>query len=91
MAKLAAGDRVQVIEHSDKKHIGERGTIIHVGTGIKPATQPIVVNLPKQETELRYNLAIDESTELHNLREQQLRKLQGTISQQEKLVGEPTF
>jgi hypothetical protein len=84
MEKLAAGDRVEVIEYSDKKYIGERGTVIHVGTGIKPATQPIEVNLPKQETEPRYSVALDDGGVLHDLREQQLRKLQGTTHQQEK-------
>jgi hypothetical protein len=84
MGTLAAGDRVQVIEHSDPKYIGERGTVIHVETGIEPDTQPIVVKHPKQEIEPRYSVVTDEGGVLHNLREQQLRKLQGTTYQQEK-------
>lgn len=84
MVKLVAGDRVQVIEYSDQKHMGERGTVIHVLNGIKPVTHPAHVNLPKQETEPRYNVALDIGGELHDLREQQLRKLQGTTYQEEK-------
>jgi hypothetical protein len=84
MGKFVAGDRVQVIEYSDKKHIGGRGTVVHVGTGIKPASQTVIGNLLKQETEPRYSVALDDGGDLHNLREQQLRKLQGTIHQQEQ-------
>jgi hypothetical protein len=82
--KLVLGDRVEVIRHSEPKHIGERGTVIHVGTGIKPTTGAIVGKHPKKETEPRYNMALDDGGDLRDLREQQMRKLEGTTHQQEK-------
>lgn len=78
MATLAAGDRVEVIKHSYEQHIGARGTVIHVGAGIKH------INLPELEAEPRYSVAFDDGGVLHDLREEQLRKLQGTTYQQEK-------
>ena len=78
MAKLAAGDRVEVIEHSHKQHIGARGTVTHVGAGIKAA------NLPELEAEPRYSVALDDGGVLHDLREHQLLKLLGTTHQQER-------
>ena len=75
MSKFTLGDKVEIIKHMDKKHVGKRGEIIHTGTGIKPITQPVQVNLPKQETEPRYSVALDDGGELHNLREDQLKKL----------------
>ena len=73
---LKVGDKVEIIEHSDQKYIGENGEVIHVGTGIKGTTQPVVVELPKRETEPRYSIALDNGKELHYLRERQLRKLE---------------
>jgi hypothetical protein len=84
MEKLVVGDRVEVVRHSEPKHIGERGTVIHVGTGIKPTTRAIGEKLPKKETEPRYNMALDDGGDLHDLRAQQMRKLKGTTYQQEK-------
>jgi RNase P/RNase MRP subunit p29 len=84
MGILMAGERIEVIEHSDKKYMGERGTVIHVRTGINPDAHPVEVNIPKQATEPRYSVALDDGGLLHDLREQQLRKLQGTTHQQEK-------
>jgi hypothetical protein len=69
------GDRVEVIEHPDKRNLGKRGTVVFVGTGIKPVTQPGDVDLPKPEPEPRYDVALDKGKALHNLREQELRKL----------------
>ena len=75
MPEFAVGDKVEVIEHIDNGRVGKRGEIIHAGTGIKPVTQPVHVNLPKQETEPRFSVTLDDGGELHNLRETQLRKL----------------
>jgi RNase P/RNase MRP subunit p29 len=72
---LVIGDKVEVIEYSEKKYIGNRGEVIYAGTGIKSATQPVIVNLPKEETEPRYIVKLDNGKVLQYIREQQLRKL----------------
>ena len=73
---LVIGDKVEVIEYSEKKCVWNRGEVIHVGTGIERTTQPVDVNLPKEETEPRYIIKLDNGKVLHYLREQQLRKLE---------------
>ena len=72
---LAIGDNVEVIEHPDKRNMGKRGKVVYVGTGIKPVTQLVDVDLPKPEPEPRYDVTLDRGKALHNLREQELRKL----------------
>lgn len=75
MPKLVAGDKIEVTEHSAKEYVGKRGEVAHVGSGFKPVTQPVVEKLPKLEEEPRYSVVLEEGGELHNLQEQQLRKL----------------
>ena len=72
---LAIGDKIEVMEHPEKRNIGKRGKVVYVGTGIKPVTQPFDVDLPKPEPEPRYDVALDRGKTLHNLREQEVRKL----------------
>lgn len=72
---LLIGEKVEVIEHTDKKYVGQSGEVVYVTTGIKRVTEPVVVNLPKQETEPRYSVKLDSGKQLHYLQEQQLRKL----------------
>ena len=69
------GDKVKVIEYSEKKYNGNRGEVIYAGTGIKITTQPVIDNLPKEETEPRYIVKLNNGKILNYLREQQLRKL----------------
>lgn len=75
MPKLAVGDKVQIIEHSNDKHRGRRGEVIRVGSGFKIVSQPVDVDLPKQELEPRYSITLESGKTLHSLREEQLRKL----------------
>lgn len=72
---LALGDKVEIMEYPDKRNKGKRGKVVYVGTGIKPVTQPGDVDLPKPEPEPRYDVTLDNRKTLHNLREQELRKL----------------
>jgi len=72
---LGIGDKVEIIEHPDKRNLGKHGKVVFIGTGIKPITQPVDVDLPKPEPEPRYDVALDRGKALHNLREQELRKL----------------
>jgi len=72
---LMIGDKVEVIEYSEKKYMLNHGEVVYVGTGIKSTTQPVDVNLPKQETEPRYIIKLDNGKVLNYLRGQQLRKL----------------
>ncbi len=67
---LVIGDKVKVIEYSEKKYMGNCGEVIYVGTGTDD------VNLPKKETEPSYIIKLDNGKVLHYLREQQLRKLE---------------
>jgi len=67
---LVIGDKVKVIEYSERKYMGNRGEVIYAGTGT------VDVNLPKKETEPTYIIKLDNGKVLHYLKEQQLQKLE---------------
>lgn len=75
MPKFVIGDKTEIIEHPNKQYVGKHGRVIHVGTSIKGVTQPVNVKLPKREFEPYYSVALDDGREVHNLKENQLRKL----------------
>lgn len=75
MSPLVAGDKVEVLEHSNKKLVSKRGTVVLVGTTPLRVTQPVTVDLPKMQEEPCYSLELDGGGELHNLKGNQLRKV----------------
>ncbi len=74
---LAIGDKVELIDCPNKQHVGKNGKVALITTGLKPTSQPVVEyeKLPKEEEEPRYSVELYDGSEIHNLREQQLRKL----------------
>ena len=72
---LIIGDKVEVLEYLDKKNVGKHGKVVYVGIGIKQVTQTVDVGLPVLESEPRYDVTLDKGKTLHNLREQELRRL----------------
>lgn len=73
MSDLMLGDKIEIVSHTNTRHVGKRGRITSFGSGVEPITQS--GNLPPTETELRYNVKLDGGPELFNLREAQIRKL----------------
>jgi hypothetical protein len=72
---LEIGDRVEIMGRPGDTYAGKHGEIVHIATGIKPVTQPAVLNIPKQGTEPHYSVKLNSGEVVHYLREQQLRKL----------------
>jgi hypothetical protein len=71
---LAIGDMVEIMGRPGGTSTGKHGEIVHIASGIKPVSQPVVVNLPKQDTEPRYSVKLNNGEVVHYLREHQLRK-----------------
>lgn len=74
MSKFMVGDKVEVVNHSNKTYVGKLGEVISIGSGIKPKTQPILDHLPPTETEPRYDVALDDGEILSHLRETQIHR-----------------
>lgn len=72
---LVVGDRVKIIDYPEKKYVGKKGEVFNVGGGVKIVSQPVIEKLPKLETEVRYDIKLDNGKELYSVREQQIQKL----------------
>ncbi len=70
---LELGDEVEVVEHSNKKYIGRKAKVISIGHGIAPSI--FVQRVSRPDTELRYDIELDDHQELYNLRETQIHKV----------------
>jgi hypothetical protein len=75
MSEIKTGDKVEIIEHPNKGYIGKRGDVIHIGSTPKSVSQAVDVKLPKMESEPYYSVILGDSSEVHNLKQRQLRKL----------------
>jgi hypothetical protein len=73
--QFVIGDRIEVIKHIEKRYIGMVGIVIHIGSRYKTITEAIDSNLPRQATESSYSIKLDSGEELHNLRGEQLHKM----------------
>jgi hypothetical protein len=58
--KVAVGDEVQIVDHPQRQYIGRLAKVVIIGSCFKSHTQPIVVDLPKAETEPRYTVEIND-------------------------------
>ena len=74
MSKLNIGDRIEIIYHSEAKHIGKKGKVIYIGGSLTSGTQPAEEKLSGFQ-EIRYVVELDDGTMFNDLREGQLRKL----------------
>jgi len=74
---LTIGDKVQVVDFTEKRHIGKLGTIFLIRNGLGSHSQPVgeYQKIPQPKIEHRYNVELDEGTKLNDLKEQQLRKV----------------
>ena len=72
MAAFMIGDKVEVIEHTNKQNIGKRARVISLGSSIPPTMPGEAI---PTNTELRFNVELDNRQTLYNLRESQIRKL----------------
>ena len=75
MSNPMLGDKVEIMNHSNKKYVGKLGKVSSIGNGIKPTTETLRGYMPTTETESRYNLELEDGQELFNLRETQIRQL----------------
>jgi hypothetical protein len=74
MSNLNIGDRVEVNYHSIKKYIGQKGSVVYVGSSL--LSNPMPVNedyTPEQK--YKYIVRLDDGTMLDNLQDLQIRKL----------------
>jgi len=75
MPEFVIGGSVEITGHPKKEYIGKCGKVIYVGSTPKGVNQPVDVKLPQREFEPYYGVALDDGGEVHNLKENQLRKL----------------
>jgi hypothetical protein len=79
---LAVGDKVQIVDFMEQKHVGKIGKIFLINIALA-GTQPIGENgkfaTPNEVP--RYNVELNEGTKLHFLTEQQLRKVTSDITE----------
>lgn len=81
MAEFVEGDRVEVINHADKRHEGKHGEVMRVLRGSGPTTPNLLEGqkLPRPKTEPRFTMRLDDGMLLRNLRQAQIRKLEKTV------------
>jgi hypothetical protein len=72
---LVVGDRVKIIDYPEKKYVGKKGEVFNIGGGVKIVSQPVVEKLPRLETEVRYDIRLDNGKELYGVRERQIQTL----------------